>query len=108
MVVALDEVFHVIALGEIRADATLRVGGWTLAAFAHPHVYAVADLNLCSGEISAGNIERILRLHVATLSWIHVLPTTRSLRLPGADETLLQTSAYRCRYDKWRSSPVCL
>src|SRR5437867_351636 len=73
MVVALDEVFHVIALGKIRADATFRVGGRTLAAFAHPQVYAVADMNRRSGKIPAGNIERILRLHVATLSWNHVM-----------------------------------
>src|SRR5207302_929142 len=108
MVVTLDEVFHVITLGKIRADATFRVGGGTLASFAHPHVYPVADMNRRSGEIPAGNVERILRLHVAILAWIHVLPTTRSSRLPSADETLLRTSAYRCRYDKWRSSPVCL
>src|SRR5258705_13330463 len=66
MVVTLDDVFHIIALGKIRADAALRVGGGTFAAFAHPHVYAVADLNLRSGEISAGNVERILRLHVVS------------------------------------------
>lgn len=68
MVVTFDKVFHIIAFGEICSNATRRVGGGTLAVFAHPHVDTVTDVNRRSSEITTGNIERILRLYVAILA----------------------------------------